>query len=401
MTDQGTSRNIRRNTQRGPSPIRHGIIAFLLAFTVLMSGYLGLKILITNGSAPKQNKVTLSTSNPQPDDPVETLNTQPELRETELPDLLGASVPEDSNPTDALAGAEIANAPKQDEPETATPQGNIRINGQPAGRDTATPLLKAPIQGLSRQSPYGNIPDIAENGDTAFLRYAKPFQTPVNAKSVAIIIGGLGLNAEITTRAILDLPEEVTLSFAAHSPQLQNWIDQARENGHEVLLELPMEANNASTNPVNRTLIVSDDIAQNTRHLDWLLSRGTGYFAVTNYNGDKFMTRSDVVAPVMSYLNDAGLGLIFDGSFPAVALPALATSAKLPFIEAEMVLDEVDNRDLTENSLNQLGEKALAGSHPIGVGFGYRSTIEAVAKWSKDAPESGLVLVPASHLMTP
>jgi len=400
MVNEDTSRNIRRDTKRGPSPLRHGIIAFILAFTVLMGAYLGLRHLVKKTSSAPPPKVTITATNIEAE-PILSADETPDIPEEQLPDLLGANIPADTNPTDILAKSETPDlTPDQKTEDKPTPR-IIRINGQPAGRDTATPLIKAPIQGLSRQSPYGSIPTIAENGDSAFTRYAKPFRTPVNAKSVAIIIGGLGLNAEITTRAILDLPEEITLSFAAHSPQLQSWIDQARENGHEVLLEIPMQANGTPPNQVTRTLVITDDIALNTRNLDWLMSRASGYFAVTNYNGDQFLSRSDVVAPMMDYLTEAGLGLVFDSSFDAVALPALATSAKLPFIESQLVLDEVNSQPLTQSKLEELGEKAISGQNPIGIGFAYRGTIESVSKWAKTAPETGLVLVPVSHLMAP
>ena len=408
MAPQGTSRNIRRNSQLGPSPLRHGLIAFVLAFTVLMGAYTGLRYLKNNAAEPKIDKVTISntafetqTGEGAISEPVSESAT--DIAQEQLPDLLGSAVPQNSNPTEQLAGANVPETtitPPPTNPEAAPTPRVIRINGQPAGRDSATPLIKAPIQGLSRQTPYGNVPAKAENGDTAFTRYAKPFQTNVNSKSVAIIIGGLGLDAEITTRAILDLPEQVTLSFAAHSPQLQNWIDQARENGHEVLLEIPMEANDSSDQASN-TLIVTDDIAVNTRRLDSLLSKGSGYFAVTNYNGDKFLSRSDVVAPVMNYFSDAGLGFVFDGSFDAVALPALATNGKLPFIDGEMILDEIDNSTLTKSKLDLLSQKALTGSQPIGIGFAYRSTISSVTEWAETTSNQGIVLVPVSHLMTP
>lgn len=409
MAPKGTSRNIRRKSQLGPSPLRHGLIAFVLAFTVLMGAYTGLLYLKNNGMGPKIDKVEISNvgfepaanegtiSQPTDDSPSGT-------HQETLPDLLDETVPANTNPTEQLAGANTstisAPATSPSDETTAQPPRIIRINGQPAGRDTATPLIKAPIQGLSRQTPYGNVPAKSENGDTAFMRYAKPFQTSVNSKSVAIIIGGLGLDAEITTRAILDLPEEVTLSFAAHSPQLQNWIDQARENGHEVLLEIPMEAHN-DTAKASQTLIVTDDIAVNTRRLDSLLSKGSGYFAVTNYNGDKFLSRSDIVAPVMDYFSEAGLGFVFDGSFDAVALPALASNGKLPFIDGEMILDEIDNAVLTQSKLDLLSQKALTGSQPIGIGFAYRSTISAVTEWAESTSSKDIVLVPVSHLMTP
>ena len=162
-----------------------------------------------------------------------------------------------------------------------------------------------------------------------------------------------------------------------------------------------MEARDAAPSQSARTLTVTDDIASNIRNLDWLLSRASGYFAVTNYNGDKFLLRSDIVAPVMSYLKDAGLGLIFDSSFQSVALPALATTAKLPFIEVDMILDEINNQTLTEAKLQELGTRALAGDEPIGIGFAYPSSLTAISAWALEAAEKGIVLVPASSLMKP
>jgi len=406
MTHPDGSGNIRRDHRQGPSPLRHAIFATLMIFSVLATAYAGSIFLKKNAPPVKTAKVEITASEPV-QSAIDLLPTdEPEVED--LPDLLGDDAPVGTNPTDVLAGAETEPTEEKPSPpkdtqesETSPTPRVIRINGQPAGRDQATPLIKAPIEGLSRQSPYGDIPAPSETGDTAFIRYAKPFRSPVNAKTVAIIIGGLGLNPEITTRAILDLPEEVTLSFAAHSPQLQNWINQARENGHEVLIEIPMETENITPNRANRPLIVTEDIAANTRSLDWLLSRASGYFGVTNYNGDKFLARSDLVAPVMSYLSEAGLSFIFDGSFESIALPALATSAKLPFVETELVLDDVNDKALTEAKLSDLGEKARDGNNPIGIGFAYLNTIDAVTIWAANAPENGLVLVPASHLMAP
>lgn len=397
------SRIIRRDNRPPPSPLRHAIFAGLVIFSAFASAYAASIFLKKTATHENIKKIDIVAA-PVPDDTTE-LSQDTQLDAQVLPDLLGEDVAQGENPTDGLAGAssednQVKIADSGSEAIAPSPRF-IRINGQLAGRDSVIPLIKAPIEGLSRQSPYGNIPTKSNDGDTAFLRYAKSVQTPVNAKTVAIIIGGLGLNPDITTRAILELPPEVTLSFAAHTPQLQNWINRARENGHEVLLEIPMQTNGVPSNEANRTLTVTPDIAANTRRLDWLLSRASGYFGVTNYNGDEFMSRSDLVAPFMTYLEKAGLSLIFDGSFEAVALPALATSSRLPYIEAELVLDVTNDRTLINANLDKLADNANEGGAPIGIGFAYQNTINAVTIWAAAAPEKGLVLVPASHLMSP
>ncbi len=80
----------------------------------------------------------------------------------------------------------------------------------------------------------------ASNGQTALKAYNRPFKPVAGQKYIALIIGGLGLNVNITQRAIDDLPPEISLSFAAQTTDLQTWINKARAKGHEVLIELPM-----------------------------------------------------------------------------------------------------------------------------------------------------------------
>ena len=62
------------------------------------------------------------------------------------------------------------------------------------------------------------------------------------APRVAIIIGGLGLNAEGTANAIARLPGAVSLGFAPYGGDLEREVAAARAAGHEILLQAPMES---------------------------------------------------------------------------------------------------------------------------------------------------------------
>ena len=54
---------------------------------------------------------------------------------------------------------------------------------------------------------------------------------------------------------------------------LQGWIDLARANGHEVLLEIPMEPIDYPDNdPGPYTLLASANAQEINRRLEWLLS---------------------------------------------------------------------------------------------------------------------------------
>ncbi len=337
-----------------------------------------------------------------------------------LPDLLGASVAEGANPTEAIAH-EQSTTQKLDalgNPITGTNQplsndvlvgeiatehsktttSQITINGQAIGGD----LIKAPVQGLTRTSPYGLVPTKAEDGRTAYSVYARPYTARAGEKTVSLIIGGLGINRTLTQRAINELPAEVTLSFAAHAPNLQNQVNAARAKGHEILLELPMESEEFDpTEPgSDHALRVGSPTAtQNMRNLDWLLSQASGYFAVTNYNGSLFLQRSDSVVPVLTVLSDAGVGFVFDGSSPAPSLATLASVSKLPYQKAYSLIDENPDVNSIRTELDKLSTLAKGGAAPVSVGFTYPQTIDAVNDWVRTLKADGLTLAPASSRM--
>lgn len=322
-----------------------------------------------------------------------------------LPDLLDGDVPMNVNPTTLLGGGALGldvdalgnpvgdARNTQSAPDTSR---TIRINGQPIS--TTASLPPAPIPGLTRQSNFGPIPAPNAQGLTPASAYKKPAGTNVSGTPVSIVIGGLGINRTVTQQAISNLPADVTLSFAAHAPNLQNWIDQARRAGHEVLLELPMESYSFdATEPGSEFALKSDSSqSDNLQNLDRMLSRGQGYFGITNFNGDKFLARSDAVAPVIDHLSKAGLGFVFDGAFSAPSLPVMAASSKLPFSQAYTLLDLVPDSTNIDLELSRLQAKASAGGGAVAFGFAYPQTIDSVSRWAANLSGSGLVLVPAS-----
>jgi|GEM_PF-263555 len=331
-----------------------------------------------------------------------------------LPDLLDGDVPQNVNPTLNLETGTLGTGAEQGGP-TRDALGNplpgtlqsvpqnassipkvITINGQSVTpRDALAP---APISGLSRAGTFGPVPARDSRGVTPVSAYKRPFTLPAGRSPVSVIIGGLGINRAVTQQAISTLPPEVTLSFAAHAPDLQNWVNQARAAGHEVLLELPMESSDFDpTEPgADRALMSDNPQGRNVRNLEWMMSRAQGYFGVTNFNGDKFLTRTDAVGPVISELSNSGLSFIYDGSASAPSLPLISSNAGLPFSQAYTLLDVTPNLANIEIELARLKAQASAGNGAIGFGFAYPQTLTAVAAWTQSLSEQNIVLAPAS-----
>ena len=399
----------RRAMEPLPSRKKHVLLALCFATLFVAGGYILTNVFGNANDAQVEGTVEVA---PMPLPPAsDTLGGDSEA----LPDLLAGEVPENVNPTeivkpkvDALGNpvGNSADTPKAEttlptvstqQPASTSGPRTITIDGAPID-GSGSALVPAPISGLSKMSAYGRIPAVSASGMTPLSAYKRPFSVASGKRTVSVIIGGLGVNRGLTNQAINELPADVTLAFAAHAPGLQNWINQARAKGHEVLIELPMES--ADFDPAetgaDRALMASHNAAANMRNLDWLLSRGQGYFGVTNYNGDRFLTRADVAAPVLDKLSTSGLSFVFDGSVNAPSLSAISTSAKLPFAKGYTLIDPQQDTAVIRSELSRLSAQAQNSGGTIGVGFTYPETIAAVKNWALSLDAQGLVLAPAS-----
>lgn len=274
-------------------------------------------------------------------------------------------------------------------PDGATVSGS----GAPitAPRVVAQPLPQAPIAGLSQPGPEGLLPRIAADGRVPAQAYARPFVS--NGKPrVALIVGGLGLNAVTTRAAIERLPAEVTLSFVPYAEGLQGWIDLARAQGHEVMLEVPMEPTGYPANdPGPYTLLSSANADEVTAKMNWVLGRATGYFGVTNYLGDRFAASDPGMTAFMGVLRQRGVAFLDDGSMSR--RPGAWARAS-----ANRIIDEQQTPAAIVGQLNALEALAKTRGQALGTGFSYPVTVEAAARWTAGLEARGLQLAPASAM---
>lgn len=270
----------------------------------------------------------------------------------------------------------------------------------PPERRGASPLPRAPFRGLTEPGPNGLLPIVAANGRTPAQAYARPFTAQANRPMVAIVIGGLGFNARATTQAIEELPPEVTLSFVPYAQNLQGWIDRARAHGHEVLLELPMEPFDPDADDTGpQTLLASATGQQNVTRLEQLLSRGAGYFGVTNYQGARFAMSAQASQPVVQALRRRGLAFVSSGIGQRTALSVEAQRAGLPNAAADRIIDVRREADAIDDQLLNLEALALQNQNAIGAGFAYPVTMEQVGRWARDIGTRGYQLAPASAVL--
>ena len=244
------------------------------------------------------------------------------------------------------------------------------------------------------RGPGGPLPIIAQDGRTPAQAYARPFKSNGRPK-VAVVVGGLGLNARATRQAIETLRPEVTLSFSIYAEGLQGWIDMARARGHEVLIEAPMEPVDYPENDSGPyTLMADGQPPETVKRLEWILSRATGYFGLTNYLGSRFLATDPAYNAFAASLKGRGLAFVDDGS-------AARRGGGMPRATAERVIDDKLSGAAIDQQLLALEAGALQRGQALGSAFAYPITLEKVAQWANEVETRGYQLAPASALTRP
>jgi polysaccharide deacetylase 2 family uncharacterized protein YibQ len=303
-------------------------------------------------------------------------------------DVLMTGAPEPPAATGPVSGDAVITLPQGG---TLGAAGGTRPAA--AARPVGPPLPAAPIAGLTAPGPGGLLPVIGKDGKTPFQAYERPFQ-PNGKPRIAIVVGGLGLNAAATRAAIERLPPEVTLSFVPYAEGLQGWIDLARADGHEVMLEIPMEPlDYPSNDPGPYTLMAAARPEETVKRLEWLLSRATGYFAVTNYLGGRFISSDIAMSAFTGALKARGLAFLDDGS-----AARKGTLAGIPRASADSVVDEQLSGEAIDRQLLALEAAALQHGQALGAGFAYPLTVDSVIRWAQGLAGRGYQLAPASAL---
>jgi polysaccharide deacetylase 2 family uncharacterized protein YibQ len=127
--------------------------------------------------------------------------------------------------------------------------------------------------------------------------------------------------------------------------------------------------------------------------LDWLMSRATGYFGLTNYLGSKFVTSNTAMATFMLGVRKHGLAFVDDGS------AVRNGGGGVPRASADKVIDDQLAGDSIDRQLLALEAAALQNGQALGSGFAYPITLEEVGRWAQALPQRGYQLAPASALL--
>lgn len=250
-------------------------------------------------------------------------------------------------------------------------------------------------QSLLENSRYGGLPIIGPGGVRPSKAYAARSEASATAPSVAIIVTGLGIGAARTNDAITKLPGAVTLAFTPYGADPSSAISRARAQGHEVLMQIPMEPFDYPDNdPGPQTLLAAATADQNMERLHFHMSRFQGYVGLANFMGARFSTVESALKPIMQEAAKRGLIYFDDGSTQRSITRQVAEGATVPYATADLSIDAVPSAVEIDKVLAKLEALAKQRGVAIGVATGLPASIERIAVWAKALESRGIALVP-------
>lgn len=277
----------------------------------------------------------------------------------------------------------------------------------PINRDNAAVdaivLTTDPLADLLEPGPYGPIPKVGSDGARPLDSYARPVPAYVgNAPRIVVVVAGIGLSDVGSQEALRLLPAEVTLGLAPYGSDLGQWIARARQDGHELMLQIPMEPFDYPDNdPGPHTLVTSASREKNLDSLRWLLAQASTYVGVMGQMGARFTSDEAALGPVMAEITQRGLMYLDDGSSNRSRAASVATGLATPFAGADLVIDAVTTPAEIASRLAQLEQIARSRGIAVGTASALPVSVREIANWARTLEPRGVTLVPASAAVPP
>ncbi len=216
---------------------------------------------------------------------------------------------------------------------------------------------------------------------------------------VVIIIKNVGLNPSFT-REVMELPKEINIGFSAYSDSLDEWVKKVQEVGHEVILNIPMEAVDSQINkPGPYSLITQATDAENQTRLKMVLGLASGYSAIYSDNNEIFTRSPDTIKPLLDALKKENKHFVYGGGYTNNMVIQVADSINYPVLVNDLVLDDDISSAAVSKKFVEMERIANEKGYVVAMAHPYPATISILESWLQTAPQKNLLVSPVSLLL--
>lgn len=221
---------------------------------------------------------------------------------------------------------------------------------------------------------------------------------PEGKARVVVIIDDVGMNYS-AAKELAAMKAPLTLAFLPYAPHVDALAAAAKENGHELMIHMPMEPMNPDIDTGPIVLRVDDSPAEFDKMLDKAMSSFTGYVGLNNHMGSRLTQDEAAMRHLMKRLNKRGMLFVDSRTIAGSVAEKTAKEYGVPNAARDVFLDDDPSIEAVRKSLKKGERIASKYGTVIMIGHPKKNTIAALKEWLPTLAEKDMVLVPVTNVI--
>lgn len=319
-----------------------------------------------------------------------------QVRAEPIGELIGELGLDEEQPTTQPAGqagavpppSEGLSPPSEPAPEVPSTAATTETTGEQTARlpEPSTPVPSA------TQRPA------TEEAVPAWIRFALPYEPEPGKPLIAIVIDDVGVSRRHSAASIA-LPGPLTMSFLTYADGVNQQAEEARRQGHEIMLHVPMEPSSETIDPGPNALLAGMPEPELRARLTWAMRQLDGYVGINNHMGSRFTQDQDGMRTVLETISRSGHFFLDSRTSGGSVAGEIAHDLGMPFASRNVFLDHEDDIPVIRRQLEQVERLARQNGAVIAIGHPRPKTTEVLREWIPTLQAKGLQLAPVTAIV--
>ncbi|TFB08295.1 divergent polysaccharide deacetylase family protein [Candidatus Atribacteria bacterium MT.SAG.1] len=215
---------------------------------------------------------------------------------------------------------------------------------------------------------------------------------------VAFIIDDLGYETEVAKK-IMELEFPVALSILPFLRYSEFIAEEGKKNNQEIMLHLPMESTNSSTNPgpgAIKSYMSEEEIRQAVR--DYVLNFPY-IIGANNHMGSKITEDREIMEIVLEEIKKYNLFFIDSITTKDSIAYEVAQEMEIKSAVRSVFLDNENDMEYIKGQMLEVQETALREGEVIAIGHSRINTFYVLKRMVPELIKAGIEIVPVSELV--
>lgn len=219
------------------------------------------------------------------------------------------------------------------------------------------------------------------------------------AGTLAIIVDDMGKSVQ-EAKSLLDIGVPLTFSIIPGLPKVRQVAEEARKNGAEVMIHIPMEPKGYPRQRLEENgLLLSQSSEELSGRVEAFLREIPGAAGANNHMGSRFTEDREKMRTVIEALKGKGLFFVDSKTSPASVGYDVAREIGVKTAVRNVFLDNVQDVGAITKQLNLAANMARKRGSAIAICHPHPTTIQALAAALPRLQEEGITFVHVSRLV--